>query len=474
MKNINKEATKILLLFDLFYQKKKVSHLEIDAEECTLYDISEDAVLNSFVGNIKDKKLNIQLTKDAGKWELVANKTVLVNGVAWRKRILKEGDRIYLGAYRLIYVGSIEKKPSVPVLPASEQKRKRLLRLFEAAAVVLSVSLLWFCTTVSNRPESLSPETDITIIEHETELPDDFTEELDDQEYVPLTRTDKDDISPLITYGPDDKPQPQKLDILFIHAHPDDESLDYGLYMSEAADNGMAIGLIILTDGDSGFDKYPDRPVDGFYKDSYLSGQSLAEVRVQEAGNALSVLGANIYIRMGLWNRPYTSEEVSKSVDTLIYEWGGEELLVDTLVNYMELFKPDIIVSPDGISNAREHFEHEASGYLSNLAVNLYKKRNPEVLKAYLKLVDVQQTEAYEGISLLYIDAANEAKYLEQKRMALMMHQTQADASYYGIKRLEKFPVEYYKLEYSMESDDKLTLALLNKNMEKTLSGISF
>ena len=102
----------------------------------------------------------------------------------------------------------------------------------------------------------------------------------------------------------------------------------------------------------------------------------------------------------------------------------------------MEIFQPDVIVSPDGPCDAREHFEHEAVGFLADAAVRIYIQKNPEQLKVYLKLVDVQQSEAYPDRSFLRITPDMDNRYLDLKRAALMMHETQADASYYGINDL--------------------------------------
>lgn len=451
------------LSFELLYKRKQVSLLHIDAEECILYGKKEDAFLNQYLEGFTDNKLKISLVKDAGNWQIISNREIFINGVAWRKRILKDGDKIYIGEYRLIFSGNfIEDIPNDPI-PLRNPKWKKSLRFVELSALVLSVSFLWYCTTVSHNTSEVMVKDKSPSISHESELPYAFTEELDEID-APYVQKDIEPLPFLSLYAPGEEPVPQKLDILFIHAHPDDESLDYGLYMAKASLSGKSVGIIIFTDGDSGFDKYPDRPVDGFYRDEYLRGSALAAVRVQEAQKALTVLGAKVYLRLGLWNRAYTSEEASKSVETLISEWGGHDQLINKLVHIMEIFKPDIIVSPDGPSDAREHFEHEAVGLISELAVGTYKSRNPDSLEAYLQLVDVEQLAAYPEVPFWEIDAGEGKKYRDFKFRALMMHQTQADASYFGIKRLDNFPMEYYMVQYSSESLSDPTLAITSLN----------
>ncbi|MCD6396377.1 MAG: PIG-L family deacetylase, partial [Spirochaetaceae bacterium] len=425
-----------------------------------LYDRKEDAFLNSYLSSFNDKKLSLRLIKDAGKWQIVSNREVLINGVAWRKRYLKSEDIIYLGEYRLVFVDNfIENVPPEPV--GGKAPKKKILRFIEAAAVILGISFLWYCTTISHNSNLDLNEQSQVSTDHEASLPYDTTEEFDRSEYQPFITDEERGESSLLVYAPGENPTPQKLDILFIHTHPDDESLDYGLFLAEAAAEGESTGVIIFTDGDSGFDKYPDRPIDGIYPDAELGVPDLSKIRVEEAVRALTVLNAKVYVRLGLWNRPYTSEEVNKNLNTLLNEWGEETFLVNKLVSLIETFKPDVIVSPDGPSTAREHFEHEAVGYLSEKAVNLYIERNPGKLRSYLKLVDVQQLAAYGGIPLLDIDASENGNLKDIKRRALMMHQTQADASYFGIKRLEEFPLEYYIMQYNSNSTDNSVLTLL-------------
>ncbi len=439
--------TRDYLSFRLLYQKKKIALLNIDAEETVLYDVLQEGEFNTFLKGFRNKKLSVKLIRNAGSWQIVSSREILINGVAWRKRDLKEGDTIHLGEYRLVFEGNFQEEEPLLKPAVSVSGRKRFLRVIEAAAIVAGVSFLWFCTTfkTASFPDTEDISSNI-ISDHETELPYDYTEDLDEPDAGISGDADS---QGLIVYGPHEQPEPHKLDILFIHTHPDDESLDYGLFIARESAAGRSVGVILFTDGDSGFDKYPDRRIDSFYSDSYLKGADLARVREKEAERAIALLGADIYVHLGLWNRPYTAVEASKNVHIISEEWGGEDFLVDTLLSLIDTFTPEVIVSPDGPSGAREHFEHETVGYISEKAVTRYIENNPGQLKAYLKLVDVEQTDQYDNIPLIKIEPDGENNIIEKKRSALMLHQTQADASFFGIKRLEKFPVEYYIMPYS-------------------------
>jgi len=159
------------LSFVLMYQRKRIALLNIDAEECTLYDYQSDAFFNPWLKKFSDKKLNLKLIRDAGNWQIVSNREVLINGVGWRKRVLKDGDKIYLGEYRLVFEGNFQEEiPPAPVIPWAQKNRKKLVRLFEAAAVVVSVSFLWYCTTINKNTEIIMDDIGYTSIGHESEL----------------------------------------------------------------------------------------------------------------------------------------------------------------------------------------------------------------------------------------------------------------------------------------------------------------
>ena len=107
------------------------------------------------------------------------------------------------------------------------------------------------------------------------------------------------------------------LDILFIHAHPDDESLDYGCLLAMADSAGLKTGIVTFTDGESGLDLYPERLVGGRYPDYYMEGSELASVRAQEVKDAADVLGADLLIRLGFRNHPYNTIKDEKNPEEI-------------------------------------------------------------------------------------------------------------------------------------------------------------
>jgi LmbE family N-acetylglucosaminyl deacetylase len=238
-----------------------------------------------------------------------------------------------------------------------------------------------------------------------------------------------------------------KADILFIHAHPDDESIDFGSLMARAARSQKRIVTLLLTDGESGLDLYPERKVGDIYPARDLTGGALSQVRVVEATRALSILGSEMYIRWGLKNRPYNTKRDEMPPDEVIRDWGGEEQLVSRLIDVLEGFRPTIVVSPDRRSEAYEHFEHEAVGQLVQIALERYKRSGNSSVKAHLVSIDPYQVDRYTGVTTVDAQLQNDSgmAYRTIQAMALREHVTQRDAAVVAVGRLSHLSHEYYK-----------------------------
>ena len=238
----------------------------------------------------------------------------------------------------------------------------------------------------------------------------------------------------------------QGIDILFVHAHPDDESLDFAILMAAAARSDLTIGTLLLTDGEAGVDRYPYRSSYAGYEDRELSGEELGRIRIAEANRALSILGSDFYLRLGLPNHPYNAISDEMQLASLLEAWGGEERLVLRLAEIIRRAAPRVLVSPDVPSDAREHFEHEAAGYLVRKAVE-HLRRQDAAPGGYLVSVDPFQRQHYPATVAVPRGAGGRDLRAIQ-RAALSQHHTQADASVIGIRRLADLPEEYYMPVY--------------------------
>jgi len=239
-----------------------------------------------------------------------------------------------------------------------------------------------------------------------------------------------------------------KTDILFIHAHPDDESIDFGSLMARASRSNKRIVTLLFTDGESGLDLYPQRKVGDIYPARVLKGGALSQVRVVEATRALSILGSEMYLRWGLENRPYNTQRDVVPLEEVIRGWGGKEQLVARLIEVLEGFQPTVVVSPDSHSKAYEHFEHEAVGELVQAALERLRRGGSSSVKGYLVSIDPYQVDRYTGVTAVDAqiqDGESGFAYRAIQALALKEHLTQRDASVIGVSRLSHLPQEYYK-----------------------------
>ncbi len=341
---------------------------------------------------------------------------IIINGVARREKRLKKDDYLLFGKYRVFFRGlSIAETPRYVHPKPSFVFQLPALIVFFALALAAGV-----------------PRTDVRetlpAITNVMRLPD-----------IKRSKT--------MIIEPGMRADFFKADILFIHAHPDDESLDFGALMARAYRGGKRTVTILFTDGEAGIDQYPGRRVGENYPAYRLKGSRLAEVRIQEAGHALSILGSEVYIRLGLRNNPYNSLRDVLSLKEVIRRWGGESKNVETLVELLKGFRPDIVISPDDHSDAFEHFEHEAVGYIVKRALTVLRERGHYFVKGHLVSVDPLQKDRYKEV--LGINAMERVPYSGLtfraiQALALKEHITQRDASVVGLERLPNFKYEYY------------------------------
>jgi len=238
------------------------------------------------------------------------------------------------------------------------------------------------------------------------------------------------------------------VDALFIHAHPDDESIDFGVLLTRLSAAGKRCAAVLLTDGESGLDQYPDRATGGMYAKRGLLPVELAVIRPLEAKSALELLGASIYVRLGLKNHPYSSSRQVLSLDALLADWGGEETLVSRLADLIEGFAPRIVVSPDAAHDgAFEHYEHNGTGYLVTEALRRVRERGGHTILAHLRCVDPRFLDAYdgeEGIDALETITDRGMTLRAVQVAALKEHQTQRDATVIAVENVSSQRREYY------------------------------
>ena len=348
---------------------------------------------------------------------------LIVNGVARKEKQLKPGDIIIWGRYRIIYKGITRQKVAAP-------ENRRPVLIFQIPFFILLIAFLF----ILSRPF-------IYALNHgqSTVLPE-AGPAFEKREIGPFVKPD--------IVGPEEKPAFFKADILFIHAHPDDESLDFGGLMAKQARMGRKIVTVLFTDGESGRDQFPMRMTGQNYPAHDLNGSELAKIRIEETKKALGILGSKTYIRLGLKNHPYNSIHDVLSRKEVLKDWEGEEKVIEKLVELLKGFKPDVVISPDLHSEAFEHFEHEAVGHITRKALAVLQERGEDFIKGYLVSIDPLQKDKYEnvtGVKVMSRDPATSLTFRAIQVKALKEHITQRDASLIGVEVLPNFAEEYYQ-----------------------------
>lgn len=225
--------------------------------------------------------------------------------------------------------------------------------------------------------------------------------------------------------------------IIFIYAHPDDESFSAGGTISLLTKKGITVKLITLTKGEKG--RPGDPPI--------TTQEKLGEVREKELRNAAKILGIEQIHFLG-----FTDGELdrisSKKLSNEIYKILKEE-------------KPDVVVTfnKEGGSRHPDHIKTSKCStmafgkYLSdtNKHVRLYYSTTPRSFVNRLRKAGLTP-DIYgkvHGTPDSHITTAvNISAAVETKVKALMEHKTQHRdwERYVKRKDYKEFKYEFFKL----------------------------
>lgn len=418
---------------------------------------------------------DIRIERESARAVFSSNALFNINGAGKRRKVLKAGDRIQYGRYTILFGGLEWNRPEAPL----EKAHLRYAALPIAAcalALVFRIDAMESAVDFDIPPQpeprmeaSATEPADGTLAgQGEMDSESNGSSEEASEQVVVVERAPAAGVSaefdwstqaaaiwnrdarlsaepPLRSTYPD-LGGVTGVDILFVHAHPDDEALDYGALLAAAEAAGKRVGVVLFTDGNAGLDQFPWRGVDSEYPTWRMRDAELSTVRIEEASRAMTRLGADLYVRLGLPNHPYSGIEEELSVDEVTARWGGRAALTEIVADIIDRLSPTLLVSPDGRSEAYEHFEHEAVGEIT--AAALRSLGGNAAVRAHLAPVDPLQTDAYRDV--LAFDAWERPagatlRYRDVQLAALREHQTQRDASVIGIEVRQGLRYEYYR-----------------------------
>lgn len=206
--------------------------------------------------------------------------------------------------------------------------------------------------------------------------------------------------------------------VLFVHAHPDDETLATGATIATLVDSGAVVTVVTCTRGELG-EVIPDA-LQG------LSGAALGEHRVKELEAALAVLGVTDHRMLGEPNARWQDREPRRYLDSGM-RWGAAGA--------------EPLDSPDGLSLAAAE-EGEVAADIAAVILDV----EPHVVVSYaadggyghpdhVRAHEAARTAAEVlGVPFYVVDSegarrgplvVDPAPVLDRKRRALEAHATQ-------------------------------------------------
>ena len=392
-----------------------------------------DLRLSELKGNAGIDKFSIEIT-ETGVFFSSPN-FLLVNGVAVKQKKLSPGSKIAWGSERIFFQGT----HCDPIHP---RKKPDFIPVYSIPIIVILLTLVGGLALQSH---SGTKESTIPKVESESStaiIKTDYPalhDGIKEYEGLPLLKPQ--------VIGPGEAPDFFDADIMCIHAHPDDESIDFGGFTAKASRHGKKIVTVLFTDGESGV-------VRNDFPSQHPSPRELAEIRIGEAERALSHLAVAAYVRLGLRNHPYSSSTQVLSKAEVLDAWGGEAGIITTLTELIQGYSPSVILSPKNDSEAYEHFEHKTVGYLVQKAIDQLMEEGRSSIKGHLVPVDAMENTmgdthypAVVGISLTESpETGFSARII--KAQALRQHRTQRDASIIALAHTLDVLHEYYSIKF--------------------------
>jgi len=399
-------------------------------------------------------RMRISLKED--QMEISSSQLVLIDGVAARHRKIHPGSRIVAGGSYYTIRQVEEVREAVNADTHSDAGKERLdavsTVLHDAFSGPLTIppcgaALLVFLSLIAVNVADIQGPAPVQIVERRIELRPydwaaDFTGGMEADAFFP-------EAPPLIIQGEktaggwkfEGVPAPGEVDLLCIHSHPDDESIDFGGLLARASMEGKTSAVLLLTDGESGLSRGPSREASSGEK------APLKETRIAEARAAMSWLGVDYYVRLGFRNHPYSSQLQVLPIEEVYADWGGYENVKSALKTLIRQLEPRMIAAPDGPSSAREHFEHDAAGYAVAEVVRELKEEGGYRPESFVTSIDPLQKVLFreaEGIEVLEPAVPGRPSPRMVQHRALLSHTSQIDARIIALEYTSLFQHEFY------------------------------
>lgn len=223
--------------------------------------------------------------------------------------------------------------------------------------------------------------------------------------------------------------------ILFVGAHPDDETFCCGGLLAMAVRNGQRVLCVTATRGEGGVQDAHRWPP-----------ERMAEIRTQELGKALKILGMSEHYWLNYHDGTcdqVPEDDASKAIAGII-----ERSKVDTIITF----------GPDGLTGHPDHQSvskwASAAAHISTRHPRIYHIVQPRApYEAYLKAADRELNMFFMTAKPPLADPADCGIYLEldERSVIQKFRALQAMPSQYT-KILQVFPAEKFRKAFGIEA----------------------
>ena len=188
------------------------------------------------VGKSAVEELSLQL--DQGRLTVIAHGKVMLDGVERSSGSISVGGSVLFQTCRFTFLGQTELQKETNILPGAATLR-RLAAAPSVTSLVAIILLILGLFDLGTSGFFQRPESRLALAKEQ-----------------PVPRSDllalpSPYLAPRVVRPGEPIPEEQ-VDVLFIHAHPDDESIDFGTLMALCEDAGLTTALVLMTDGEGG------------------------------------------------------------------------------------------------------------------------------------------------------------------------------------------------------------------------------
>ncbi len=235
-----------------------------------------------------------------------------------------------------------------------------------------------------------------------------------------------------------EEPEGERLTLMAVHAHPDDEVLGTGGVFAQAAERGIRTVLVTCTNGEQGDGEGGAKPDADGHDEAEVRANRLAELQRSAAHLGIEHVELLGYRDSGMAG--WAANEHPEAFRNIPVERAAEPLIA-----LMERYRPDVVVTYDenGGYGHPDHIQaHRIAVYAtetSAIPAKLYYTAVPrqrsmeffERLRGIVPDFDFELPPDFgtpEEEITTFVDVSS---YVEQKRKAMEAHVSQADSIFF-------------------------------------------